>query len=88
MEYCGIDLHSNNSVVTVTDEEDRVVAEKRLSNDLAKVVEIFTPWQEEFAGVVDESTFNWYWLVDGSKGLGKTGSMVHLRVFMLCRKSW
>jgi len=27
MNYSGIDLHSNNSVVTVTDEEDRVVAE-------------------------------------------------------------
>jgi len=26
MKYSGIDLHSNNSVVTVTDEEDRVVA--------------------------------------------------------------
>jgi len=30
MKYSGIDLHSNNSVVTVTDETDRVVAEKRL----------------------------------------------------------
>ena len=34
MKYSGIDLHSNNSVVTVTDEEDRVMAEKRLPNDL------------------------------------------------------
>ena len=33
MKYSGIDLHSNNSVVTVTDEEDRVIAEKRLPND-------------------------------------------------------
>ena len=38
MKYSGIDLHSNNSVVTVTDEEDRVIAEKRLPNDLAKIV--------------------------------------------------
>jgi len=27
MNYSGIDLHSNNSVVTVIDETDRVVAE-------------------------------------------------------------
>jgi hypothetical protein len=27
MKYSGIDLHSNNSVVTVTDDTDRVVAE-------------------------------------------------------------
>lgn len=32
MKYSGIDLHSNNSLVTVMDEEDRVVAEKRLPN--------------------------------------------------------
>jgi hypothetical protein len=30
MKYCGIDLHSNNSLVSVVDEEDHVVAEKRL----------------------------------------------------------
>jgi hypothetical protein len=34
MNYSGIDLHSNKSVVVVTDERDRVVAEKRLPNDL------------------------------------------------------
>jgi hypothetical protein len=32
MNYSGIDLHSNNNEVTVTDESDRVVAEKRLPN--------------------------------------------------------
>ncbi len=30
MKYSGIDLHSNNSVVSVVDEEDHVVPEKRL----------------------------------------------------------
>ena len=40
VKYSGIDLYSNNSVVTVTDEEDRVVAEKWLPNDLGKIVRI------------------------------------------------
>ncbi|MGL1835196.1 IS110 family transposase, partial [Rhodocyclaceae bacterium SMB388] len=75
MKYSGIDLHSNHSVVTVVDEEDRVVAEKRLPNDLAKIVGFLMPWQEELAGVVVESTFNWYWLVDG---LQAAGFKVHL----------
>jgi transposase len=75
MKYSGIDLHSNNSVVTVTDEEDRVVSEKRLPNDLAKILELLMPWREELAGVVVESTFNWYWLVDG---LQAAGFKVHL----------
>lgn len=34
MKYCGIDLHSNNSVVSVIDEADHVVAERRLPNEL------------------------------------------------------
>jgi hypothetical protein len=38
MKYSGIDLHSNNSVITVIDETDRVVAEKRLPNDLTKIL--------------------------------------------------
>ena len=37
MKYCGIDLHSNNSVVIVSDEEDRIVVHKRLPNDLRQI---------------------------------------------------
>ncbi|MDH4285883.1 MAG: IS110 family transposase [Gallionella sp.] len=75
MKYSGIDLHSNNSVVTITDEEDRVMAEKRLPNDLTRILDFLKPWKEELAGVVVESTFNWYWLVDG---LQEAGYTVHL----------
>ncbi len=70
MKYSGIDLHSNNSVVTVTDETDRVVAEKRLPNDLSKIVGFLQPWRDELAAVVVESTYNWYWLVDGLQEAG------------------
>ena len=75
MKYSGIDLHSNNCVVTVMDDSDRVVVEKRLPNDLAKIVGVLAPWREEIAGVAVESTFNWYWLVDG---LMAEGFKVHL----------
>lgn len=57
MNYAGIDLHSNNSVVSLIDEADRVVAEKRLPNDLAKIVALLAPWKAELVGVVVESTF-------------------------------
>lgn len=70
MKYSGIDLHSNNSVVTVMDDNDRVVAEKRLPNDPAKIIGFLSPWREELAGVVVESTYNWYWLVDGLQEAG------------------
>jgi transposase len=70
MKYSGIDLHANNSVVAVIDEEDRVVAERRLPNELARVVGFLEPWRTELMGVVVESTYNWYWLVDGLQAAG------------------
>ena len=75
MKYSGIDLHSNNSVVLVSDEGDRVVYSRRLPNELAKVLGALEPYREELAGVVVESTYNWYWLVDG---LQEAGYRVHL----------
>ncbi len=74
MNYSGIDLHSNNSVVSVMDETDRVVAEK-LPNDLTSILAFLAPWQAELTGVEVESTHNWYWLVDG---LQAAGFVVHL----------
>jgi len=77
MKFCGIDLHSNNSVVSVIDETDRVVAEKRLPNVLGTILSFLAPWQSELAGVAVESTYNWYWLVDGLQEAGFKVSLAH-----------
>ena len=73
--YSGIDLHSNNSVIAIVDEADRVVAQKRLPNDITPIVGFLARWRDDLAGVVVESTYNWYWLVDG---LQDAGFEVHL----------
>ena len=65
MRFCGIDLHSNNSVVVVTDDTDKVLLSRRCPNDLSKILALLAPHRDELAGVVVESTYNWYWLVDG-----------------------
>jgi transposase len=75
MMYGGIDLHSNNSVIAIIDDADRVVAQKRLPNDVTKIIGFLVRWQEQLAGIVVESTYNWYWLVDG---LQEAGFHVHL----------
>jgi len=75
MKYSGIDLHSTNSVVVVSDETDRIVCKRRVPNELGAVLATLAPYREEFAGVVVESTYNWYWLVDG---LQAAGYRVHL----------
>src|ERR1700676_4321666 len=75
MMYSGIDLHSNNSVVAIIDDADRVVAQKRLPNDITKIVGFLARWQGELAGVVVESTYNWYWLIDGLQDAGLHGPL-------------
>ena len=75
MMYSGIDLHSNNSVIAVIDDGDHIVAQKRLANDIGKITGFLARWRDTMAGVVVESTYNWYWLIDG---LQDAGFQVHL----------
>jgi transposase len=73
--YGGIDLHANNSVVVVINEQDQIIYQKRLPNDLAAILEQLAPHHTEIEGVAVESTYNWYWLVDG---LMDAGYRMHL----------
>ena len=68
--YAGIDLHSNNSVVSILDEHDRTVFAKRLPNDLASIIAVLRSCSGNLNGVAVESTYNWYWLVDGLQDAG------------------
>ena len=56
--YCGIDLHSNNSVVSVIDDEDKIVVEKRLPNQLMVILELLMPYVQDIYACVVESTYN------------------------------
>ncbi len=63
--YCGIDLHSTNGMYVVTDGTDKVVLKRRIPNDLPKILATLEPYRKQLVTVVVESTYNWYWLVDG-----------------------
>jgi hypothetical protein len=66
MALCGgIDLHSNNSVISIIDSQDRVISEKRLPNELPLIRAHLAPHRALLASLAVESTYNWYWLVDG-----------------------
>lgn len=73
--YAGMDLHSNNNYLGIIDQKDRKVHRKKLPNELPEVLKELEPYRESLEGVVVESTFNWYWLVDG---LMENGYKVHL----------
>lgn len=73
--YAGIDLHSNNSFLVICQADDKVIYQRRLPNDINRVVDELSAYQEQIEGIVVESTYNWYWLVDG---LQSAGYKVHL----------
>jgi transposase len=77
MNYSGIDLHSNNSVIVVSDEADRILCRRRVPNELGMVLALLEPHRAELAGVVVESTYNWYWLVDGLQAAGYRVHLAH-----------
>ena len=67
--YAGIDLHSNNSVIVVLRDDGREVYRKRLANDLGMIADALRSCGN-ITSVAVESTFNWYWLVDGLQDAG------------------
>lgn len=75
--YCAIDLHSNNSVIVVIDEEDHIVFHKRVANELKLVLSQLAPYKDKLHAVAVESTFNWYWLVDGLMQAGYRALLVN-----------
>ena len=61
----GIDLHSNNLVVGIVDSEGKRLGCRKLDCDLKEVEQFLRPFKSRLQQVAVESTYNWYWLVDG-----------------------
>jgi transposase len=73
--YVGIDLHSTNTYVAMIDAENKTLYKHRHRNDLSHIMSALDPYKGDIGGIVVESTYNWYWLVDGLMG---EGFQVHL----------
>jgi transposase len=73
--YSGIDLHSTNSYLAIIDESGKRIFKEKLPNEIATITERLSLYSGTLEGVVVESTYNWYWLVDG---LMAEGYAVHL----------
>ena len=63
--YVGIDLHATNGLVAIVDHEGKRIARRRLRNGLSCYLAYLEPYRSEIAGIAVESTYNWYWIVDG-----------------------
>jgi len=74
--YAGMDLHARNTYVGIMDSNYTRIFKKRVANDLGLIVNTLEPFREDLRGIVVESTYNWYWLVDGLMDAGH--GCVHL----------
>jgi transposase len=62
--YAGIDLHSTSNHVGILDDKDKRVFCTKLVNAPTVIIEALERFKKDLCGVVVESTYNWYWLVD------------------------
>jgi transposase len=73
--FAGVDLHSNNGYYGIVDKDGERVFQKKILNSLPIVLSALRPFRGKIRGIAVESTYNWYWLVDG---LMENGYPVHL----------
>ena len=66
----GIDLHSNNIMAGLVEMNGKRVVHQKLPCDLKEVLEFLKPFKDRLEKVAVESTYNWYWLVDGLQQAG------------------
>ncbi|HET8670346.1 MAG TPA: IS110 family transposase [Candidatus Saccharimonadales bacterium] len=76
MFYSGIDLSARVSHLCVVDETLSILLQQKVANDLPLIAHLLGPFKPHLKIVV-ESTFNWYWLVDGLQALGFDVSLAH-----------
>lgn len=68
--FAGIDLHSNNVMIGIVNQDGQRMEHRKLECKLKEVLEFLQPRKPQLQSLAVESTFNWYWLVDGLRKLG------------------
>src|SRR5258706_13293953 len=81
----GIDLHSNNLVVGIMDQDGKRVGQQKLPCELQAVAKFLAPFKKRLEQVAVGATFYWGWFGDGRQamgypgGVGETGGVVRYR---------
>ena len=66
----GIDLHGNNVVIGLMDLDGNRVTHRKLPCELKTILVFLTQFKSRLQTLAVESTYNWYWLVDGLQAAG------------------
>ncbi len=62
--FRAFDLHSNNSHLAIIDGKDNRIYHQKIPNSTELILTELEPFKNDLVGIVVESTYNWYWLVD------------------------
>jgi transposase len=63
---CGIDLHAQTMAICIMDKNGKILVKKSIKCEMGLLMEQLKPFLKSITVGV-ESTFNWYWLLDGLK---------------------
>lgn len=74
--YCGIDLGARASQIGVINEDLQVLVDEKVRNELPEIIQRLEPYKPQLQIAV-ETTFNWYWLVDGLQAAGYAVRLAH-----------
>lgn len=81
--YCGMDLGARHCQVCVIDEDLSILVQEKVRNELPRIIRLIEPFKNNLQIVV-ESTFNWYWLIDGLQEAGFEVCLAHtLGLYMI-----
>ena len=68
--YAGLDLHKSNVFCGIKDQAGQPIYRRRLPTELPTILQALDPYRPHLKAIAVESTFNWYWLVDGLQAAG------------------
>jgi transposase len=68
--YAGLDLHKRNVFCAIKDHTGKPIYCHRLPTELPLILQALDAYRSQLKAVAVESTFNWYWLVDGLQAAG------------------
>lgn len=63
--YGAVDLHGDNGFYAIVDNDNKRLYGKKLPNNLEVILKELQPFAKDMESIAVESTYNWYWLVDG-----------------------
>jgi transposase len=69
--YGGADLHGNNVFLAICDARGKTVLRRRVKANLDAVNKVMEPYWPRLKTMAVESTYNWYWFVDGLQEQGR-----------------